>query len=394
MSILIVDDSSVNLTLLSAILKRAGYECVEASDGLEAIERAVALLPELIILDIMMPGKDGFEVCRYLKAYSKTKDIPIIFLSALGESADKVRGLELGAEDYISKPFDRVEVVARVRTHLRIREMTQSLRRLNDELLEKQERIREDLRTAGEIQRTFLPRSPLRIPGVEASWLFEPCEQVGGDVFNVVPVEPGFVVAYILDVAGHGVPAALVSASVSQTLSPAAGLIGGANGNTGPAAPVDVIRELDREFPLERFDRYFTIAYLILDTKTGELTYVTAGHPAPAVLRRDGAMERLEKGGPFIGLGFELDFEETRTSLQPGDRLVLFTDGVFEHADAQGRLFGEERLDAALRETRGLPARDVCAEFLRRLRAFGEGRAFKDDVSLLVIEFKPPWGRT
>ncbi|MCG3191249.1 MAG: Regulator of RpoS [Thermoanaerobaculia bacterium] len=388
MAILIVDDSPVNLKVLSAILTKAGFTCIEAQDGPRALHLAQSDQPDLVILDIMMPEMDGFQVCQALKESPKTKEIPVIFLSALGEASNKVRGLELGAEDYITKPFDRAEVVARVRTQLRIREMTRSLRELNRELLEKQERIRRDLKAAGEIQRMFLPRPPLGIKGVEAAWVFEPCDQVGGDIFNVVKAGPDHVVIYMLDVSGHGVPAALVSASVFQSLSPAGGLIGRHHsGGFEIARPVDVLERLEIAYPLERFDKYFTLAYLVLELSTGRLRYSCAGHPAPVVLRRTGEVVPLEKGGPFIGLGLDLPWEEGEIELGCGDRLVVITDGVLEQVDAAGELFGMSGLAANVADSLDRSLSDLCKGLVHELHAFSGQERFRDDISVLALEY-------
>jgi sigma-B regulation protein RsbU (phosphoserine phosphatase) len=388
MSILIVDDSPVNLKVLSAILTKAGLQIIEAQDGREALRLASERLPDLVILDIMMPEMDGFEVCQRLKAATLTKEIPVIFLSALGEASNKVRGLELGAEDYITKPFDRAEVVARVRTQLRIREMTRSLRELNRELLDKQERIRRDLRAAGEIQRMFLPRPPLGITGIDAAWVFEPSDQVGGDIFNVVRAGEDNAVIYMLDVSGHGVPAALVSASVFQSLSPSGGLIGRAHSSTFETAdPVDVLERLEVLYPLERFDKYFTLAYLVLDLSAGRLRYSCAGHPAPLVVRQTGEIELLEKGGPFIGLGLDLPWDEGEVSLDPGDRLVVITDGVLEQTDPGGVAFGVPGLMNLISENRGDSLAELCRRIVNQLHSYTGQPRFRDDISVLAVEY-------
>jgi Response regulator containing a CheY-like receiver domain and an HD-GYP domain len=169
--ILIVDDHIVNRKLLAGILKEEEYELVEAEDGEEAVKLAFKELPDLILLDIIMPKKNGYEVCSELQSDNRSVNIPIIFLSAKTDTEAKIKGLELGGADYVTKPFSREEVVARVRAQLKIRNLTKKLILANQNLLKKQKLIDEDLRAAAGIQRSLLPSSPLNIdivkwPGV------------------------------------------------------------------------------------------------------------------------------------------------------------------------------------------------------------------------------------
>lgn len=156
--IFIVDDDFVNRKLLAAILKKDGYALLEAKDGEEAVGLAFREMPDIILLDIMMPKKDGFEVFSELKCDHRTANIPIIFLSAKTQTEDKIKGFDLGGADYVTKPFDRVEVLARVKTQLKIAGLTKEVIKANEELLKKQEALDEDLKAAAGIQRSLLPQ--------------------------------------------------------------------------------------------------------------------------------------------------------------------------------------------------------------------------------------------
>jgi phosphoserine phosphatase RsbU/P len=382
--VLVVDDGPINLKILAALLRKAGLDFVSATNGDDAIALARSEHPDLILLDVMMPGRDGFDVCGELKAGEDTADIPVIFLSALGESGDKVKGLALGAADYVTKPFDTAEVLARVKTQLRLRHATRAL-------VEKQRALEEDLRAAADIQRALIPREHVRIPRLGLAWLFEPCHAIGGDVFNVIPLDDEHVALYVLDVNGHGVPPAMVAVSVSQSLTPGAGLVlkAGERGSRAQiCTPVEVLTELDREYPLERFERYFTMAYLVLHLPSGRLTHSNAGHPPPAVLGVDGRLRLLDEGGPIIGLG-NATFDGGTTSLIPGDRVFLYTDGITEFEAPDQSQFGDERFHDLLKATRGGSLREVCAAVHQALVDFGGGKAPHDDVSLLAAEYLP-----
>jgi sigma-B regulation protein RsbU (phosphoserine phosphatase) len=223
--ILIVDDNMVNRKLLFGILKKEGYELIEAKDGEEAIEIALRELPDLILLDIMMPKKDGYEVCAELKSKRCMDNIPIIFLSAKTRTEDKIKGLDLGGADYVTKPFERGEVLARVRAQLKIHNLTKKLIEANENLLKKQKQIDEDLKAAAAIQGCLLPAGCPKVEFLDAAWKFMPCERIGGDIFNLFQLDEKHWAIYMVDVSGHGVPSAMVSVSVSQMMQPQMGLV-------------------------------------------------------------------------------------------------------------------------------------------------------------------------
>lgn len=390
--ILIVDDNMVNRKLLAAILKKEGYALVEAVHGGEAVELALKEQPDLILLDIMMPVKDGYQVCRELKLDSRTSGIPIIFLSARTQVEDKIKGLDLGGSDYVTKPFDRGEVLARVRAHLKIASLTKEVLEANRELVAKQQRLNEDLEAAGGIQRSLLPQKPPRVDIIDVAWRFTPCESIGGDIFNVVRLDEEHWGLYMLDVSGHGVPAALVAVSVSQLLHPHQGLLLKESIKPPPyykvVSPSEVLSKLDEEYPIERFDKYFTISYIILNVKNGSIRYSNAAHPSPVLLRENGAMELLDKGGTIIGMGGILPFEEGEIFVQKGDKLFIFTDGIAEYQNRDGELYGEERFKQALTRLRKEPISDVIDGVMDSLMQFGDNNKPQDDITLLGIDFK------
>lgn len=382
--VLIVDDNAINRRVLQGMLRREDVGLLTAADGEEALELARRAAPNLILLDIMMPVRDGYEVCAALKADPRTAHVPVIFLSALSETADKIRGLELGAVDYITKPFDQGEVLARVRSQLKIQRLAEAIRQANRDLQEKQARLDEDLRAAGAIQRSLVPSVAPPVAGLRLAWRFIPCDRVGGDLFHFVPLPDGQLAVYVLDVAGHGVPAAMVTVSLSQYLAAAAAHLTDAQGRALP--PAAVLARLEREYPLERFDKYFTIAYALLDPARGRLRYSLGGHPQPLVVRAGGAITALDAGGPLIGLGTALPFDEGEVALAPGDRVYLFTDGIAECEDGRGVPFGEARLEAALRRRAG-SLDETCDGVIEALHAFAGSAESQDDLTLVAIEY-------
>jgi phosphoserine phosphatase RsbU/P len=390
--VFIVDDNMVNRKLLVGILKKEGYSLLEAEDGEQAIEMTVQEMPDLILLDIMMPKKDGYDVCAQLKADKKTANIPIIFLSAKSQTEDKIKRLDLGGADYVTKPFDRGEVLARVRVQLKIARLTRELMSANAELLHKQEKLDEDLKAAAGIQRSLLPKSIPEMEALEMVWRFMPCNRIGGDIFNVLQLDENRWSIYMLDVSGHGVPSALVAVSASQMLlAQHDRLLKKSRENPRHheiMSPSRVLETLDREFPIDRFDKHFTMSYVIMDTDLNCITYSNAGHPPPVLIRKGGGMELLEKGGTIIGMGGMLPFEEGTMEIRPGDRLFLYTDGAVEYQNGDGELYGKDRFYDKISRLKDRSLMDHIDGIINDIMNFGDQRPPQDDLTLLGVEFR------
>jgi sigma-B regulation protein RsbU (phosphoserine phosphatase) len=390
--ILIVDDHESNRRILRGILGKEGYEIAEASDGAQGIDAALRENPDLVLLDIMMPLKNGFEVCTELKRDERSRNIPIVFISALSQAAGKVKGLELGAVDYITKPFDPVEVLARVRNQVKIWRLKAELLSAYQELLERQDHIDEDLRAAATIQQSLVPKSPPPLNGLDVVWRFHPSDCIGGDIFNLLSLGDGSLALYVADVSGHGVPAAMLTVALTQSLSLQGGIIVSAPPENRIASPAAVLSKLDDEYPLERFNRHLTLSYCLVHSETRRLCYSSAGHPPPVLLRPDGTMRLLEAGGSIIGLGARVPFEEETVDLVPGDRIFLYTDGVTEY-EGDGDIYGDDRFFEALRRTRSTPLALACNSVIDSLTSFGGGRRPRDDVTLVGVELQQPASR-
>lgn len=391
-NILVVDDQENNVKLLQKILEKEGYVLQVARDGQEGVDSARRQLPDLILLDIMMPQKDGFQVCEELRQDSSTEHIPIIFLSAKTETEDIVKGLDAGGNDYVTKPFNKTEVLARVRTHLKIYQLTKALKAANDDLQDKQNRLDEDLQAAAVIQKSLLPVKEPEITFGRLAWSFLPCDRVGGDIFNFFRLDEEHWALYILDVSGHGVPSSMIAVSVSNMLNPHTGLLIKKAITPPPyyeiISPGNVLAELDQLYPFERFQKYFTMTYVICNCLTGELQYSSGGHPPPLVIRKSGEIRFLEEGGTLIGLGGVVPFEEGTCFLEPGDRLFLYTDGITEHQSPSGEFFGRDRFQQTLSRQENRPLDQATDEVFSAVMTFGAGQQPDDDVSLLGFEFQ------
>ncbi len=239
-------------------------------------------------------------------------------------------------------------------------------------LLERERELADALQSAAHIQRSLIPRTPPTYYQLHFAWEFAPCKKVGGDLFNVAALDEQTIMRYLLDVSGHGLASAMVSVAVHQSLSPTTGRLLKRPLGHRPfyriAPPHEVLAALDSEYPFERFDEFFTISYLLFNPLTGLVRYATAGHPPPLLLRSDGSMDRLDHGGPIIGLGQGDHFVDGECQLREGDRLYLYTDGLIEQPDGQGQLYGEARLVAALHAGGREPLAAACRAALASQR--------------------------
>lgn len=263
--------------------------------------------------------------------------------------------------------------------------------RLN--LLEKQERLDEDLKSAAEIQKSLLPATFPRLHNCSFASRFIPSDQVGGDIFNVFELDEHRLIIYIIDVSGHGVPAAMVTVSVSQMLSPTTGYFCNRGAESLPAcetelaSPQKVLDALDASYPIERFDKFFTMSYVVLNHDDSKLSSCNAGHPAPIIVRSDGSLEFLEKGGSIVGLGGVIPFEEESTTLREGDKIVFYTDGVTEYSNSAGELFGEDRLNSLLVGMASRNAEETAEAIVNSVMEFGNNLPPADDITLVVVDF-------
>lgn len=390
--ILIIDDSRDIRILLAHFLKAAGYEIAQGEDGEHGLKLAREWTPDLILLDVVMPGIDGYKVCEILKGDAATQDIPVVFLSARSDAADKIKGLDIGGSDYITKPFDRGEVMARIENLLKIRRLTHALLKANADLTEKQRHLDEDLKAAAAIQQSLLPQKLPQFEQLDIAWKFMPSAQIGGDIFNALPLDDHHLAFYMIDVSGHGVPAALVTFSVSQALQPHMGYTVKKKPGCSPdheiMTPREVMEALDSEYPWERFEKYLTVIYLIVDLREGKLIYSNAAHPPPMLLRADGSFDLLEKGGTIIGLDGILPYEEQTHTLQEGDKILFYTDGVLDVMNAHGERFGEKRFYDLARSLSAGPVSAIVEETATMIHRFADAQRLPDDVSLLGVGFK------
>ncbi len=372
--ILLVDDAKANLDILIEGLK-SDYKLSLALNGEMALQLAARTPPDLVLLDIVMPGLDGYEVCRRLRAQLETAEVPIMFLSSLEEVRDKTRGFEVGGNDYLTKPFEMLEVKARVRSLLKAKAYTDAVK----------EQIASELRVAREIQMGMLPHEFGGVEaayGVELAAVLEPAREVGGDLYSVCAAGPDRLVFFLGDVSGKGIPAALFmvrAISLGQLLA------------RDETEPERILARLNDELSADNPSGMFvTFLCGIYERASGRLVLANGGHCRPVLLPAGGqprwAVQRL---GTALGFEPGLRFERTELTLQPGDALVCYTDGVSEAFDLADECYGNDRLLVDAAACSGLSAHATTAALLERVRAFAGTAPQSDDIAILVLKAAP-----
>jgi phosphoserine phosphatase RsbU/P len=374
--VLVVDDAPANIRIVNEILRDA-YKVRMATNGAMALELAHGTpAPDLILLDVVMPDMDGYEVCTRLKADPATRDIPVIFLTGQTEIQDETRGFEVGAVDYIHKPFSPAIVVARVQTHLALRDTRAQLER-------QLAAIRAELETARQIQLSILPADVPRVPGLDMAARYVPMTAVAGDFYDFMVVDEKRVGILVADVSGHGMPAALIASMLK---------IAFAAQSAHAHDPALVLLGLNQALCGKFGGRYVTAAYALIDTEKRTLRYAGAGHP-PLIMRdhATGNARRLLENGLFLGYFPVATYSAAETPFREGDWLLAYTDGVTEMTDASEEQFGEERLERFLAEHHDLPPAAFADRLLDRLSLWSgraSGQDPDDDVTLLAVRFQ------
>lgn len=400
MRILIVDDAEDLLLVIATILESWGYETITCTDGAEAwalIQRGDIAF---VISDWLMPGLDGVELCRRVRAVDVGHYVYFILLTGLESKASLVEGMDAGADDFLVKPVAAAELRVRIRAGERVLALEQQLAEHNRKLSETFDTLRQDLETAAVLQKTLLPK-PQTLQNTCFTWLFLPSAFVAGDTFDYFPLDQNHIGFYQLDVAGHGIPSALLSFTLNRMLARDMSDSGFLKRRLREApyyaieSPPGVLRELNRRFAAEGDTLlYFTMIYAVLDTLSGAVTLVQAGHPSPVWLQRaTGEVITVGAGGLPVGILPDPGYDTVTFTLAPQDRLFLYSDGITDCASPGGELFASDRLLAVLRQSADQPLDAVVADLGRALHDWKGDEHYSDDITLLALEWLGPPGR-
>jgi phosphoserine phosphatase RsbU/P len=387
-SVLLVMADSGERDQLAKTLTNLGCRVLIAVNGETSFRIASSEQPGLVVIETELPGRDGFQVCAELRLDDSTRHIPVMLVSQSLAAEDKMRGLRLGAVDCIAKPCDWLEVAAQACSQLELGRVRSELVLANVNLLAEQAQRRAELKAAAAVQKSLLPRfTTENFADLTISWRFLPLDQVGGDLLGYAWLDEEHLAAYVVDVCGHGLSAAMMTAAISISLAPSVEAGEGVRVKQFTAfSPKQMLEKLDREYPIERFDRPFTISYLVFNRKTGEFRCSRAGHPMPIVIRRAGQIESVEAGGTIIGLDRMLPFEEGVGKLGHGDSILLYSDGVTECRNTSDS-YGLDRLYRILRRSYGCSAEILCENIMADLLHFNAASVMQDDVSVLALTY-------
>ena len=365
--VLVIDDVNLNVLLLQGILENIGLTVLSAADGPSGRQIANEEQPDLILLDIMMPGEDGFETCQKLKANARTSDIPVIFISALDDQASKIKGLTSGAWDYICKPFNAAEVQARVKNYLRLQS---AFKQIIDEQAKR-------LRQITDAQQAILV-APDTIPDATFGVHYLPIQEAGGDFYDVFQISDDLFGYFVSDISGHDLGASFATSALKMLIRQ----------NSSQLYSVNETIQVVNKILLNLFSdgQHLTAVFAILDKKSMNFSLVNAAHPPVLYLPVDGAPVWLPANSDIIGIFADAVFEKQVIKVQEGDRFFLYTDGLTEaFADKHmSREEGQQLLEAASLKARKQPCQVAVDEIIKAL--FCDDRKAEDDILLLGID--------
>ena len=375
--ILLIDDDPNICLLLERTLKRSGYQVSCASKGEEGLAKAKALRPALIICDWVMPGMSGLEVCCHIKSIPELATTFFILLTSLGSVEDRVKGLNAGADDFLCKPIEMNELIARVRAGLRLHQLSQDLK-------EQKQLLEAELTEAAEYVSSILPE-PLQERSLTINSRFIPSRQLGGDGFDYFWLDNNHLALYLLDIAGHGLRAALPAIAIINLLR-SRGL-----NRVNYYRPHEVLRGLNQTFQMTyRNDKYFTIWYGVYNRKKRHLVYASAGHP-PAILLTPNQeygflANHLKTSGFPIGMFPDAIYMNDNVALDCFSKLYIFSDGVYEIEQDDGTILGLTNFIEVLKNYQTTSPGNL-EELILSLQSHNSHPQFDDDLSIIEVSF-------
>jgi len=391
--VLVVDDAATYRKLLAALLKKWGYEVFEAENGEQALEMLIAHPVNMVISDWEMPVMDGLTLCQEVRQRVQERYVYLIVLTARESVEDLQAGFAAGADDFLRKPVNQIELQARLHAGERVLQLETTLAARNRHLSQALKQIEQDLQAAASLQLSILPPHALRHGPYYADWLFIPSAWVSGDIFNLFPLDHQAVGFYCVDVAGHGVTAAMMSVAVARQFLHGRTVDRFLFSEDSVTPPAEVVSILNERFCAQSQDvlSYFTMIYGVIDLHSGEGRLCQAGHPTPFIVSREGVIRQVGDGGPPIGLIEDLSWEESRFQLAPGERLCLYSDGISECENPAHEMFGAPRLETLLASLTEVPVDGLLKRVEQELDRWRgttpeENAPAADDISLLVIE--------
>jgi sigma-B regulation protein RsbU (phosphoserine phosphatase) len=454
--VLIAEDSRIQAKMLLKRLTDAGHTVRWAENGAEALALARDRRPDIIVSDIEMPVMTGYEFCKAVKSDPALRGVPLILMSTLSDPIDIIRGLDAGADNYVTKPYDPDYLLGRMRSLLetplgdpveaatlevalagqkfrvqagrqqvlnllvstfenavtknqeliaanedlsiardKLQQTNGELSQLNERISAINARMVRDLEAAAKVQRSLLPPDDAVLPAADVAWRYVPCQNLAGDFLNFFPLDAEHAGLFVVDVSGHGVPSSLMAVTVGRFLLPKLTdqsllVRQRPDGSIAVATPAEVATQLNQLFQADDFSGlYFTILYGVLHLPTGRLDYVSGGHPQLLHVPAGGPPAYHGAEGFPIGFVPEFDYCQASLQLQPGDRIVLYSDGVTEAMDKDQNPLGEQALAECIAASRSRPVEEMVAGLLETVEQWCQPNGPLDDVSILALEWRP-----
>jgi sigma-B regulation protein RsbU (phosphoserine phosphatase) len=398
--ILVVDDSRLQRKLVSVHLKKWGFTILEAASGTEAMEICQNQDIDMVLSDWVMPEMSGLQFCEAFRELSRERYGYFILLTSKSDKEDIAKGLDKGADDFLSKPVNPTELRARIKAGQRVLDMEAKLQVENDranaaleELRLINDEINKDLAQAEKLQKSLLPPAHLVRETHTLSNIFKSSGHVGGDIVGTFNLDKDRIAVYSLDVSGHGVSSALLTVQLFGLLSPYSkdnNLAFQSNGTGGfnILKPHEIATEFNRRMLDEMdTDLYFTLGYADINLSTGHVKMVQAGHPFPVIFNQDRGVTLKGEGGPPIGLIPDIPFETFTFTLNPDDKLLLHSDGLTECQNLTGDLLDDEGLERILLRHADSHGPELLNDIVWELTEFAESDDYGDDLSAILFEF-------
>ncbi len=398
--VLVVDDSRVQRRILSSYLNRWGYRVIEADTGEAALKICEYEKPDLIISDWMMPGMSGLEFCTAYRQMRSDRYGYFILLTSKSEKGEVAHGLDIGADDFLTKPVNAAELRARISAGRRIlrmeRELTEKNRLVSETLAEMQtlyDAIDRDLIEARHLQQSLVRDRVRHYPGLDLSLLLRPAGRVGGDLVGAFRVNDRQIGCYSIDVSGHGIASALMTARLAACFSGNSpeqniAISHDAEGRIVMLPPSEVAEKLNTLILEEmETEHYLTLLLAQVDLPSGEVVFTQAGHPHPALQHSDGTMEFPGVGGLPVGLIPGATFEDTTLTLAPGARFFLSSDGITECEDVNGTMLDQKGLGDVMTRNAKLSGEAFFDALIWDMTQFAGTSDFADDVSGVLLDF-------
>ncbi|KAA2315430.1 fused response regulator/phosphatase [Pseudooceanicola sediminis] len=399
--VLVVDDSRLQRRVLATLLGGWGFEVHEADGGEEALALCHSVNPDLVISDWMMPGMDGISFCKAFRQIPREHYGYFILLTSKADKTDAAAGLDAGADDFLTKPVNKAELRARLNAGERILDMQRQLTEKNriirqtvDKLQAAHDSIDSDLIEAKKLQQSLVRERYRDFGLAKVSLLLRSAGRVGGDLVGYYPINARCFGCFAIDVSGHGITSALMTARLAGYLSSAVpehnvAIQALGDGSYVPRPLAEVARHLnDLVLSEVRTEHYFTMVLAHVSLIDGSVRLVQAGHPHPVVQRANGTIEEIGQGGVPVGLLPDVTFEEVAVTLEPGDRLLIQSDGIVECPDASGALLGEKGLFEFLNDLRDVAGAPLLEAILWKLGDYAGADEFPDDISAVLVEYQ------